>query len=194
MKMAKKFLAVALAGVLALSVLTGCGDSASTKSIADAMSDMGKAAGITVTEKSELNSKAKTIAAELVKDEEEDTEALLATLDEDEGSSDEEEGAALKAKIMTIMGSAYNDQFVYIAVTETKGYNTTAQASNLFNGKAAINEPAGKTVGKTWYLGTTTVTFEGTNYRVAVITAAAEETKTPETNPSTPSDNTEDQN
>ena len=40
MKMAKKFLAVALAGVLALSVLTGCGNSANTKSIAEAMSDI----------------------------------------------------------------------------------------------------------------------------------------------------------
>ena len=39
MKMAKKLLAVILAGVLALSVLTGCGDAVSTKAIAEAMSD-----------------------------------------------------------------------------------------------------------------------------------------------------------
>ncbi|MFR8400828.1 MAG: hypothetical protein ACLVBX_01530 [Faecalibacterium prausnitzii] len=37
--MAKKLLAVVLAGVLALSVLTGCGDAVSTKAIAEAMSD-----------------------------------------------------------------------------------------------------------------------------------------------------------
>ena len=34
MKMAKKFLAVALAGVLALSVMTGCGNSVKSKAYA----------------------------------------------------------------------------------------------------------------------------------------------------------------
>lgn len=41
MKMAKKFLAVALAGVLALSVLTGCGNSVKSKDIADSLNKMG---------------------------------------------------------------------------------------------------------------------------------------------------------
>ena len=41
MKMAKKFLAVALAGVLALSVLTGCGKSVKSKDVADALTKMG---------------------------------------------------------------------------------------------------------------------------------------------------------
>ena len=41
MKMAKKFLAVALAGVLALSILTGCGKSVKSKDIADALTKMG---------------------------------------------------------------------------------------------------------------------------------------------------------
>lgn len=41
MKMAKKFLAVALAGVLALPVLTGCGDSVKSKDIADSLTKMG---------------------------------------------------------------------------------------------------------------------------------------------------------
>lgn len=41
MKMAKKFLAVALAGVLALSVLTGCANSVKSKDIADALTKMG---------------------------------------------------------------------------------------------------------------------------------------------------------
>ena len=41
MKMAKKLLAVALAGVLALSVLTGCGDSVKSKDIADSLTKMG---------------------------------------------------------------------------------------------------------------------------------------------------------
>ena len=41
MKMAKKFLAVALAGVLALSLLTGCGNSVKSKDIADSLNKMG---------------------------------------------------------------------------------------------------------------------------------------------------------
>ena len=41
MKMAKKFLAVALAGVLALSVLTGCGNSVKSKDIAESLTKMG---------------------------------------------------------------------------------------------------------------------------------------------------------
>ena len=41
MKMAKKFLAVALAGVLALSVLTGCGAGVKSKDIADSLTKMG---------------------------------------------------------------------------------------------------------------------------------------------------------
>ena len=41
MKMAKKFLAVALAGVLALSVLTGCGANVKSKDVADALTKMG---------------------------------------------------------------------------------------------------------------------------------------------------------
>ena len=62
MKMAKKLLAVVLAGVLALSVLTGCGNAASTKTIADAMSDMGKAEKVEFKADSKLNEKAKAIA------------------------------------------------------------------------------------------------------------------------------------
>ena len=55
MKMAKKFLAVVLAGVLALSVLTGCGNAASTKTIADVLSDMSKGQEIVYKADSKLN-------------------------------------------------------------------------------------------------------------------------------------------
>ena len=41
MKIAKKFLAVALAGVLALSVLTGCANSVKSKDVAKALTKMG---------------------------------------------------------------------------------------------------------------------------------------------------------
>lgn len=167
MKMAKKFLAIALAGVLALSVLTGCGDSANTKSIAEAMSDMVKVADITVKEKSELNTKAQAIVEALA-------EAEPVALAEDD-TEETEEIEEIEAKIMDIMGDSYKDQFVWISGTETKGYNTTAQASNLLHGMIRINPSEDEdNWAKTWYIGTTTVTKDGKTYRFAVITAAAE--------------------
>ena len=67
MKMAKKFLAVVLAGVLALSVLTGCGNAASTKTIADVLSDMSKGQEIVYKADSKLNGKAKELGEYAVK-------------------------------------------------------------------------------------------------------------------------------
>ena len=178
MKMAKKFLAIALAGVLALSVLTGCGDSANTKSIAEAMSDMVKAEGITVKEKSELNTKAKAIVEALVNADEAEPEALA------DNGTDETEGIlteAQKKKIMTIMTDSYKDQFVWVSVTKTKGYNATTQATNLLTvmWEGRVNAPAGKDFDNTWYIGTTTFTQGDTTYRFAVITAAPKAEQTP---------------
>ena len=56
MKMAKKFLAVALAGVLALSVLTGCGASVKSKDIADSLTKM----GVKVEQSKDLDKTAKS--------------------------------------------------------------------------------------------------------------------------------------
>ena len=79
MKMAKKLLAVVLAGVLALSVLTGCGGAVSTKAIAEAMSDKTIAEAMSDVSKDEgfvyeadpkLNEKARRIAAMTVGGEE----------------------------------------------------------------------------------------------------------------------------
>ena len=172
MKMAKKFLAVALAGVLALSVLTGCGDSANTKSIAEAMSDMVKVADITVKEDTKLNDKAKAIVEALAGA---DAEPVALAGDEaaepDKGLTNPQ-----KAKIMEIMGDSYNKKFVWVSVTETKGYNTTAQASNLLHGMMQINPSEDEdNWAKTWYIGTTTVTKDGKTYRFAVITAAVKD-------------------
>ena len=171
MKMAKKFLAVALAGVLALSVLTGCGDSANTKSIAEAMSDMVKAGGVTFKEDEKLNTKARAIIEKLAKADATETVALA-----DNGPTEIEETMTegltpdQKKKIMTIMGESYNDQFVWINWTETKGYNATTQAYNLLHGTKNVHAPKGKRPADTWYIGTTTVTRDGTTYRFAVIT------------------------
>lgn len=176
MKMAKKFLAVALAGVLALSVLTGCGNSANTKSIAEAMSDMGKAEGVTYKEKPELNTKAQEIVKLALADATE-TVALA-----DNGPTKMKENMTedltddQQKKIMTIMGDSYKDQFVWLSATETKGYNATAQAASLLDGmdEGKVNVPTGEEPANTRFIGTTTVTQDGTTYRVAVITAAPE--------------------
>ena len=174
MKMAKKFLAVALAGVLALSVLTGCGNSANTKSIAEAMSDISKAAGITFKEDTKLNTKAKAIAEALAN--------TAATVDDNTDDATEKNLTPnQKTKIMTIMGDSYKEQFVWLSVTETKGYNATAQAANLLAGmdEGKVNVPTDKEPADTRFIGTTTVTQDGTTYRVAVITAAPKAEQTP---------------
>ena len=107
MKMAKKLLAVVLAGVLALSVLTGCGNAASTKSvadamsvtksIADAMSDMGKEDGEEYKADSKLNEKAKAIANKWVE------------LENTKFDTEDEYVKAMKKSFMDIMGETYND-------------------------------------------------------------------------------------
>ena len=170
MKMAKKFLAIALAGVLALSVLTGCGDSANTKSIAEAMSDMVKAEDITVKEKPELNTKAKKFVEVLA---EPVALAVDVTAEPDEGLDSQE----TFMDIMDIMGPSYSNQFVWVSATKTKGYNATAQASNLLYNMLQMNPSVDEDEGNwadTWYIGTATLTQDGTTYRFAVITAEAQ--------------------
>ena len=179
MKMAKKLLAVVLAGVLALSVLTGCGDAASTKTIADAMSDMCKNEGIVYKADPKLNEKARLIAEKLSTYEDEE-ESLAAMLEEDkeegsEGNLEEE----IPAIVMDIMGSDYKDKYVWIATTPTKGYNVTAQAYNLYEQREMVNENTDlhKAPAAVRYIGTATVTVNGEGYRLAVITADAVDDK-----------------
>ena len=176
MKMAKKLLAVVLAGVLALSVLTGCGNAASTKSvadamsvtksIADAMSDMGKEDGEEYKADYKLNEKAKAIANKWVE------------LENTEFDTEDEYVKAMKKSFMDIMGETYNDKYVFVAVTETKGYNVTAQAYNLLQTMDNINDAVDKKEpADVYYVGTATITVEGEGYRLAVITADAEDIK-----------------
>lgn len=166
MKMAKKLLAVVLAGVLALSVLTGCGNAASTKTIAEAMSDMFKSEGITVKADAELNGKAKAIANKWVE------------LENTEFDTEEEYVEAMKTSFMDIMGETYKDKFVFVAVTETKGYNVTAQAYNLLQTMDNVNDAVDKKEpADVFYVGTATITVDGEGYRLAVMTADAVENK-----------------
>ena len=160
MKMAKKFLAVVLAGVLAVSLLTGCGGAGSAKTITEAMSNMSKGEGVVYEEKPELNEKARQIVE------------LLSSAAMQEGKPD------IYDKIMKIMGDDYDDKYVWIAETTTEGCNVTAQASDLLEdvdkdsniNSAVPNDTSPAAVRS---IGTAPITENGVDYLFAVITADA---------------------
>lgn len=172
MKMAKKLLAVVLAGVLAVSLLTGCGDAVSAKAIAEAMSDKTIAEAMSDVSKDEgfvyeadpkLNEKARRIAAMTVEGE------------EGNGSKNEKN---IYDKIMGIMGDDYVGKYVWIAVTTTEGNNVTTQAENLLedvdeysNINSAV--PNDKSPAAVRSIGTVPITENGVDYLFAVITADA---------------------
>ena len=134
MKMAKKLLAVVLAGVMALSVLRGCGDAASTKTIAEVLSDMYKSWGITYKADPELNRKAEEIVE---KASQANQIALLAEAEDDETPDPDESLEDILSKeevhaaILQILGKDYADKYVTVSFVKTKGYNVTAQAAGL---------------------------------------------------------------
>jgi uncharacterized lipoprotein YehR (DUF1307 family) len=177
MKMAKKLLAVILAGVLALSVLTGCGDAVSTKAIAEAMSDktiaeamsdVSKDDGFVYEADPKLNEKARQIA-EMIRTKEE--------------GNDSENKNNIYDEIMAIMGHDYDNKYVWIAVTATEGCDMRKQAENLLedvdtdsniNSKVADDKGAnGKKPANDRSIGTVPITENGVDYLFAVITAAA---------------------
>ncbi len=164
MKMAKKLLAVVLAGVLALSVLTGCGGAVSTKAIAEAMSDKSKEDGVVYRADPELDEKAGQIAE------------MIRTKGKGNGSGNAKD---IYDKIMAIMGDDYADKYVWIAATTTKGNNVTTQASNLLedvdidsNINSAVADDTSPANVRS--IGTVPITENGVDYRFAVITADAE--------------------
>ena len=163
MKMAKKLLAVILAGVLALSVLTGCSGAVSAKTIAEAMSDMSEE-GVVYKADPEL----RQIAEKIVK-----PPAAM-----QEGETD------IYDKIMKIMGDDYVGKYVWIAVTATEGGNVTAQARNLLEDvdedeDSNINSavPNGTSPANDRYIGTVTATMNGVDCLFAVIIADAVQDK-----------------
>ena len=176
MKMAKKLLAVILAGVLALSVLTGCGGAVSTKAIAEAMSDktiaeamsdVSKDEGFVYEADPELNEKARQIAE------------MIRTKEEGNDSGNKTD---IYGEIMNIMGREYDNKYVWIAETTTKGNNVTAQARNLLedvdkdsNINGAV--PSGTSPAKVRSIGTVPITENGVDYLFAVITADAVQDK-----------------
>ena len=174
MKMAKKLLAVVLAGVLALSVLTGCGGAVSTmiiageavsaETIADAMSNMSKGEGVIYEEKPELNEKAKQIAK------------MISSAAMQKGETD------IYGGIMhNIMGREYDKKYVWIAATTTKGNDVMTQASNLLEDLEDVDKdsninsavPNGTSPAAVRSIGTVPITENGVDYLFAVITADA---------------------
>ena len=171
MKMAKKLLAVVLAGVLALSVLTGCGGAVSTKAIAEAMSDKTIAEAMSDVSKDEgfvyeADPELRQIAEKIV-------EPSAAMQD---GETD------IYDKIMKIMGDDYVGKYVWIAVTTTEGGNVRMQAENLLEDvdiDSNINSavPNGTSPAAVRSIGTAPITVNGVDCRFAFITADAVQDK-----------------
>ena len=116
MKMAKKLLAVVLAGVMAVSMLTGCA-SVSSRRVADELEGMLKAANDKATVKAvddDLANKAVKVAKQDNKD------ALKAD-------------AALKAAVKTELtkDNKLGDSYIWIAYFATKDVNKTVKAQNI---------------------------------------------------------------
>ena len=116
MKMAKKLLAVVLAGVMAVSMLTGCA-SISSRRVADELEGMLKAANDKATVKAvddDLANKAVKVAKE------DNNDALKAD-------------ATLKADVKTELtkNNKLGDSYIWIAYFATKDVNKTVKAQNI---------------------------------------------------------------
>ena len=158
MKMAKKLLAVVLAGVLAVSLLTGCGGAVSTKAIAEAMSDKTIAEAMSDMSEEGVVYKAdpelRQIAEKIVKP-----------------SAAMQEG-----------GEEGDNKYVWIAATTTKGNNVTTQAENLLEDVDIDSNINGAVADDTSpanvrSIGTAPITVNGVDCLFAVIIADAVEGK-----------------
>lgn len=117
MKMAKKFLAVALAGVLALSVLTGCGASVKSKDVADSLTKM----GIKTEQSKDVDKTAKSTLTAI--------EAII--------NSETNTGAAAAAKITLENAVVAADGKVIKTNTITDTTNKVQKALGMFTGAGA---------------------------------------------------------
>ncbi len=115
MKMAKKLLAVVLAGVMAVSMLTGCA-SVSSRRVADELEGMLKAVNDKATVKA-VDDDLANKAAKVAKDEH---GALKAE-------------ATLKAAVKTELakGNKLGDSYIWVAYFATKDVNKTVKAQNI---------------------------------------------------------------
>ena len=115
MKMAKKLLAVVLAGVMAVSMLTGCA-SISSRRVADELEGMLKAANDKATVKA-IDDDLANKAAKVAKD---NSGALKAEI-------------TLKADVKTELtkNNKLGDSYIWIAYFATKDVNKTVKAQNI---------------------------------------------------------------
>ena len=176
MKMAKKLLAVVLAGVLALSVLTGCSDAVSTKAIAEAMSDK------TIAEAMSDVSKDEGFVYEVDPELDEKAGLIAGMIKAKVEGNDPGTEPNIYGKIMGIMGHGYDNKYVWIAATTTEGNNVTTQAENLLEDvdiDSNINSavPKDKKPANVRSIGTVPITVNGVDYLFAVITADAVQDK-----------------
>lgn len=135
MKMFKKLMAIALAGVMALAILTGC---ANYKNMVQMMNDASAryGYGLTVKEDYELTKKAKTLAGKI--------EAEGKDLTEDK----------TKAIYKEVLGDKFYDNYIMIRTDPVSAKNSFAKDFyTLQNAKFLVSGlrdalPAGKTVNK----------------------------------------------
>ena len=129
MKMAKKFLAVALAGVLALSVLTGCANGVKSKDVADSLTKM----GIKVEQSKDVDKTAK-----------ETLKAIEAIIDA-KTNADKSDTDADKIKLSNAVVAADGKVIKTKTITDTT--NKVQKALGVFaNGSDAEKANAGKQV------------------------------------------------
>ena len=115
MKMAKKLLAVVLAGVMAVSMLTGCA-SISSRRVADELEGMLKAANDKATVKA-VDDDLANKAAKVAKDENGALKADVAL------------NAAVKTELTK--NNKLGDSYIWIAYFATKDVNKTVKAQNI---------------------------------------------------------------
>lgn len=129
MKMAKKFLAVALAGVLALSVLTGCANGVKSKDVADSLTKM----GIKVEQSKDVDKTAK-----------ETLKAIEAIIDAKTNADLKDDNAA-KIKLSNAVEKTNGKVIKETTITDTT--NKVQKALGVFaNGSDAEKANAGKQI------------------------------------------------
>ena len=184
MKMAKKLLAVVLAGVLAVSLLTGCGGAVSTKAIAEAMSDktIAEAMSETIADAMSDRSKGEGVVYQADSKLNEKAGLIVETIGTKEEGNDSGNKTDIYGEIMNIMGREYDNKYVWIAETTTKGNNVTTQAYNLLedvdeysNINSAVADDTSPANVRS--IGTVPITENGMDYLFAVITADAVQDK-----------------
>ena len=184
MKMLKKLLAVVLTGAMALTLLTACGSNAvgtavTDKDLADAMTDVAKAAetGVTFTPRAKERELAKAIAA--LSDE--DLKELEESLNHNSLPEKAEEILEINAG-----GANETSRFVWCGVSYTDGLGVRGQAmqfmTQVFDRPVNMDKLSGKNPADDRYMGTAfykTIDENGKQVtkRIIVVTAKAEEDK-----------------